>query len=470
MRLQLAVEAGAGRFGAQQGLHQAAEVGQDGAQQAAHGARPGTAADRQARVVEHDVQRLLDPLLDDAQKGIDHTPAYPVAEQGADVDPQALRGLIDRPLGLGRGQVAECGARAGKDSPHRVPAQGCDGVEQALRGGEGKEHLQRLGPRARGHGKERRDGPRLQQVDLAPGPGPLEILRPVEEPGQLPAQPGQLGDGPVGQGLARGGLLGPGKGPPTLPGTDREGLGAQGPFQDAAAGGVDAVTVGLHLAGDEGLAQAQRRLGDHLGALAVEGVGGKEDARDLGRHHLLHDDGQGQVVVGDAVPQAVADGPGGPQAAPAAHDRLQQVFYADDVEQGVLLAGKGQLGQVLGGGRGADGDGRRSQLGIGPAQGCLQAGRQLTGRKALADGVRGGLQGGGVLVRQAGQGGLDGAGQVVVGHVGTIGRGGQDKAGRDGVPARGQAGQVGALAAGDLEGGGGAVQGQDDGLVCTVRF
>jgi hypothetical protein len=54
--------------------------------------------------------------------------------------------------------------------------------------------------------------------------------------------------------------------------------------------------------------------------------------------------------VGDGITYAVNDRARRPKAAPAIHDRLAQRIITQDVQEGILLSSKGQVGQVLGGG------------------------------------------------------------------------------------------------------------------------
>ena len=70
--------------------------------------------------------------------------------------------------------------------------------------------------------------------------------------------------------------------------------------------------------------------------------------------------------------------------------------------------------------------------------------------------------------RQARQGPPDLALEPVMGHIGTVGSGGQEKTRRHREALPGQPGQVGALAAGDLDRGPRAIEGQDPRL-CHVR-
>ncbi len=121
---------------------------------------------------------------------------------------------------------------------------------------------------------------------------------------------------------------------------------------------VHDVMIWLDLAADQRLAEAQRRVDRALGAPAAHRVGGEQHACGFRLHHRLHDDREGDALLRDGVPGAVAERAGRPQAAPAPHDRVLQRFGARHVQVGVLLPGKGKIGQVFSGGRRAHGDGR----------------------------------------------------------------------------------------------------------------
>ena len=110
------------------------------------------------------------------------------------------------------------------------------------------------------------------------------------------------------------------------------------------------------LAGDELLAEPEDGVHDGAVAASGEGIGGEQDAGRVGVHQFLNDDREGNGAGGHVVAGAVGDGALGPEAGPAFNRGVADGVEAADVEERVLLAGEGRLGQVLGGGRGADGD------------------------------------------------------------------------------------------------------------------
>jgi hypothetical protein len=85
--------------------------------------------------------------------------------------------------------------------------------------------------------------------------------------------------------------------------------------------------------------------------------------------------------VSDAGTDAVADRTRRPQGAPAAQDGVEHIIGAEDVQVRVLLARERCVGEVLGGGRRADGDGPVTE----GCQGCTDGGDD-------GGGDRGGLE------------------------------------------------------------------------------
>ncbi len=77
----------------------------------------------------------------------------------------------------------------------------------------------------------------------------------------------------------------------------------------------------------------------------------------VGAHHALDARRQRNVGVDEALVHAVGNGAVVVQRGEYFLDRVQDVFEADDVEEGFLLAGEGSIRQVFGGGRGAHGEG-----------------------------------------------------------------------------------------------------------------
>ena len=133
-------------------------------------------------------------------------------------------------------------------------------------------------------------------------------------------------------------------------------------------GGLEDVElVGVHLALDDVLAQAPGGGDEHHVAEAGLGVEREQDAArgEVGAHHLLHAHRERHRHVVEAVVDAIGDGAVGEERGEDAPAGIQQGARAADVEIGLLLAGEGGRGQVLGRGGAAHGDvGIRAELGL----------------------------------------------------------------------------------------------------------
>ena len=198
-----------------------------------------------------------------------------------------------------------------------------------------------------GDGEQRGDRPALDDLEVVVDQAPFDVLGAAEVRFDPPAQLREPHDLRVRQrwlllprrldrlllrSACRRGVDG------TLLGGDRLG-------DDFAVAHL--VDVGVHQAGDQGLAEAEAGL--HGGDLPVgrDGVGREEDAGRLREDHLLHDHGHVDLPVVEAVPQAVGHGPLGEQRCPAPADVLEDRRRPHDVQVGVLLACEGGRRQVL---------------------------------------------------------------------------------------------------------------------------
>src|SRR6185369_17235728 len=117
--------------------------------------------------------------------------------------------------------------------------------------------------------------------------------------------------------------------------------------------------VGIDGALDDGFAQTVAG-GDEDGiAEAGFGVEGEHHAGGalVGTHHALDTGGERDVGVDEALVHAVGNGAVVVQRGEDFFDGVQDVFQADDVQEGFLLAGEGSVRQVFGGGRGTYGEG-----------------------------------------------------------------------------------------------------------------
>ena len=128
------------------------------------------------------------------------------------------------------------------------------------------------------------------------------------------------------------------------------------PFQH---GFVYIELVGVDLALHDHLAQAVNGGDENHVAEAGLGVEGEHHAAFglVAAHHFLHAGGKRHLTVIETVMHPVGDGAVVEQRGIHGANGSQQVVLAANVEKGFLLAGEGGLGQILGGGRGAYGEG-----------------------------------------------------------------------------------------------------------------
>ncbi len=120
---------------------------------------------------------------------------------------------------------------------------------------------------------------------------------------------------------------------------------------------VKDVVVGGDAAGDDGLAKPPGGLDDGQG-LPGDRVGGEHDPGLLGPDEFLDDDGDVHAAIVESLFCAVVDGTRAIKRRPAPLDGVKERFLTDDVQEGLLLAGKTGVREVLGGGARPDGDDR----------------------------------------------------------------------------------------------------------------
>ena len=77
----------------------------------------------------------------------------------------------------------------------------------------------------------------------------------------------------------------------------------------------------------------------------------------VGTDHALDTGGQRDIGVDEALVHAVGNGAVVVERSENFLDGVQDVFQADDVEEGFLLAGEGSIRQIFGGGGGTHGEG-----------------------------------------------------------------------------------------------------------------
>ena len=158
-------------------------------------------------------------------------------------------------------------------------------------------------------GEQRGDRPALDDLEVVVDQAPFDVLGAAEVRFDPPAQLRELHDVRIGQ---RWLLLFRGLDRLFLCSASRRGVDGT-PLRGDRLGDDVAVAhlveIGVHRAGDQGLAEPEDGL--YRGDLPVgrEGIGGEQDAGRLREDHLLHDHGHVDGSVVETVVQAVGHGP-----------------------------------------------------------------------------------------------------------------------------------------------------------------
>ncbi len=196
-------------------------------------------------------------------------------------------------------------------------------------------------------GEQRGDRPALDDLEVIVDQTPFDVLGAAEVRFDPPAQLRKPHDLCIGQ---RWQVLPPPLDRPFLRpacrrGVDGKLLGGDRLGDHLAVAHLVAVSV--HQAGDQGLAEAEAGL--HGGDLPIrrDGVGREKDAGRRREDHLLHDHGHLDLLMVEAVPQAVGHSPLREERCPAPADVLRDRRRPHDVQVRVLLAREGGRRQVL---------------------------------------------------------------------------------------------------------------------------
>ena len=118
--------------------------------------------------------------------------------------------------------------------------------------------------------------------------------------------------------------------------------------------------VGIHRALDHRLAETIAGGDEDHVLEAGLGIDGEQHAgrAGIGAHHALYAGGKGNLGMGEALVYPVGNRTIVVQRGKHLLDRVQDIVVAVNVEKGLLLPGKGGIGQVFGGRRRTHGEGR----------------------------------------------------------------------------------------------------------------
>ena len=213
---------------------------------------------------------------------------------------------------------------------------------------------------------------------------------------------------------------------------------------------VEYVTVRRHRTLNDRLAQPPHGFDDDLRRIARCGIRREHDPGLLGVHHPLDDHGHGHLGRHAAL-DSIEEHARAERRRPAGFDVLNQDVDAADVEKTLEHAGERELGRILGGGRRAHRDARRSlepfrQRGVRGADRLTKRVGKVAVHDHLLQRTGGARERGWIAGIKTGQ--LDGNArrQVVRLVESTVGFDGQNKTGRHRQTDRGHLTEVGALA------------------------
>jgi hypothetical protein len=150
--------------------------------------------------------------------------------------------------------------------------------------------------------------------------------------------------------------------------TVRERIGVLDPVFPSLIGGlVDVELVRVHGTLHHSLTEPVGGGDEHRAVEPGLRVHGEHHAgrADVAAHHALDPGGQGDVGVDEAVVHPVGDRPVVVQRGEDGLHRLEQVVDAADVQEGLLLAGEGGVGEVLGRRTGPHRPGHLVRTGVG---------------------------------------------------------------------------------------------------------
>ena len=209
----------------------------------------------------------------------------------------------------------------------------------------------RIGPAPGGHRA------RLQDEQLRVGPAPLDVDRLLEDgldPATEAGQPQRL-RASTGWAVTQCSGTGARVVPPVGP-DGHHGLGAGALLVTRPERRSIDEGVGGDVATDDRLAQSPGRVDRDRAVQAGDRVDGEHHPGRLRVDHPLHDDRDGDIGRGEALPGAIDQRARRPGGRPAPTDGVHQGGGVADVQEALLLPGERAGGQVLSGGRGPDRD------------------------------------------------------------------------------------------------------------------
>ena len=231
-------------------------------------------------------------------------------------------------------------------------------------------------------------------------------------------------------------------------------------FDNAPGSRLNYVVVWFHQTRNQRFAQSIDSIDSRLRAPSRQRVGGEKHPRRIALHHRLHHHRQRDSRLVDAVARPVAHSSRRPQAAPTLPHCLQQPVVAQHIQKGVLLSGKGEVGQVLGGGGGTHSHFRIAKCSVGGADRLGQLHGHCALPKTGADAFRKRVQALRVTGVDGGHFACHPARQPRAGHKSVVTAGGHNKSAGHRKAGLGQLCQIQPFAASRGQCRAGRVQGQ----------
>jgi hypothetical protein len=117
---------------------------------------------------------------------------------------------------------------------------------------------------------------------------------------------------------------------------------------EAKCSSIQFVMIGVRIARDECFPQAPAGFHGEAAAIAGYWLYREQNSCDSRRNHLLDNDRDGKISVGDSHTGPIAYDLLGPQRSPAVSKRISDGVKTPHVQQCFLYAGKARIAQIFG--------------------------------------------------------------------------------------------------------------------------
>ncbi len=117
---------------------------------------------------------------------------------------------------------------------------------------------------------------------------------------------------------------------------------------------VDDMLVGSDDTLDNIFPQPPNGFNDNFIFIVVDRINGKTNTGNFALDHFLNGDSDANFKVIVFIFDLIKKGTGSEKAGPTGSNLVDDVSFANDIEKSITLTGKGGIGTILSGGRGAD--------------------------------------------------------------------------------------------------------------------